>query len=185
MWQHCTRHTRKLLQTSCRRQETKFFIQHLFSDRISCVWTSTSDNIVRKSSLPCQHRYSLEFKIKHKRHTFTVVLCILLARDTATNPGPVQDTALRCLPFNVRSLKSVNKHQDGSTASNLSMFQELVYSENFDIITVTETWLNEAISNKEILRIGYHIVRRDRRSEKRCGGVLMALRKGCNTTLLL
>ena len=72
----------------------------------------------------------------------------------------------------------MNKHEDGSTTSHLSMFQELVYSENFDIITVTETWLNNAISNKEILPIGYHIVRRDRRSEKRGGGVLMALRKG-------
>ena len=58
------------------------------------------------------------------------------------------------------------------------MFQELVYSENFDIITVTEASLNDTISNKEILPIGYHIVRRDRTSEKRGGGVLMAFREG-------
>ena len=58
------------------------------------------------------------------------------------------------------------------------MFQDLVYSENFDIITVTETWLNDTISNKEILPCCYNIVRRDRTTEKRGGGVLMALRMG-------
>ena len=112
---------------------------------------------------------------------------ILLAGDIATNPGPacsstyncpVQNTALRCLSFNARSLKSVNKHEDGSTTSNLSIFQDLVYSQNFDIITVTETRLNDTISNKEILPCGYNIVRRDRMTEKRGGGVLMALREG-------
>ena len=55
---------------------------------------------------------------------------------------------------------------------------KIVYSENFDIITVTETWLNDTISNKEILPCGYNIVRRDRMTEKRGGGVLMALREG-------
>ena len=114
--------------------------------------------------------------IWHKSVKLSCVLSVLLARNIATSP--IQDTALRCLSFNARSLKSVNKHEDGYTTSNLSMFQELVYSENFDIIIVTETWLNNTISNKEILPIGYNIVRRDRRSEKRSGGVLMALCEG-------
>ena len=93
-------------------------------------------------------------------------------------PGPRSRHSLTLFAFNARSLKSVNRHEDGSTTSNLSMFQELVYSENFDIITVTEAWLNDTISNKEILPIGYHIARRDRMSEKRGGGVLMAFREG-------
>jgi hypothetical protein len=113
------------------------------------MWTSTHDYVLRKWSSPCQHRYGLEFKVKHK--ILHLVLCILLAGDIATNPGLVQNTALHCLSFNALSLKSVNKHEDGSTTSNVSMFQDLVYSENFDIITVTETWLNDTISNKEIL----------------------------------
>jgi spore maturation protein CgeB len=61
---------------------------------------------------------------------------------------------------------------------------QIVYSENFDIITVTETWLNDTNSNKEILPCGYNIVRRDHMTEKRGGGVLMALREGYNTTQL-
>ncbi|CAB4043242.1 Hypothetical predicted protein, partial [Paramuricea clavata] len=111
------------------------------------------------------HRYGLQFNIANSN--LHLLLCILLAGDIATNPGPacsstshscpVQNTALRCLSFHARSLKSVNKHEDGSTTSNLSMFQDLVYSENFDIITVTETWLNDTISNKEILPCGYNI----------------------------
>ncbi|CAB4029136.1 Hypothetical predicted protein [Paramuricea clavata] len=110
------------------------------------------------------HRYGLQVNIAISN--FHLLLCILLAGDIATNPGPacsstyscpVQNTALRCLSFNARSLKSVNKQEDGSTTSNLSMFQDLVYSDSFDIITVTETWLNDTILNKEILPCGYNI----------------------------
>ena len=88
----------------------------LFTYHISCMWTSTHDYVLRKWSSPCQHRYGLEFKVKHK--SLHLLLCILLAGDIATKPGPVQNTALCCLSFNARSLKSVNKHEDGSTTSN-------------------------------------------------------------------
>ena len=146
------------------------------SNRLCCLWSSTRDNTLRKSTFPLMsnHRYGLQFNIANSN--LHLLLYILLAGDIATNPGPacsstyncpVQNTALRCLSFNTRSLKSVNKHEDGSTTSNLSVFQDLVYSENFDIITVTETWLNDTISNKEILPCGYNIVRRDRMTEKR------------------
>ena len=100
----------------------------------------------------------------------------MLAGDIASNPGPEsnQNNAFRCLSFNAQSLKSVNKNEDGI---NIRNFQDLVYSENLDIITITETWLNDTISNNELLPSGYNIVRRDRLTEKRGGAVLIALRE--------
>ena len=78
--------------------------------------------------------------------------------------------------FNAESLCSTNKSADGSLVSNLKSFQDLAFVENLDIIIVTETWLNDNISNNEILSIGYNIIRKDRSSGKRGGGVLIALR---------
>ena len=147
-----------------------------FSDRTSCIWISMRDNILRKSSIKLNQRYGLEFKITRKN--LHVLLCILLSGDIATNPGPevsAKNQALRCLSFNAQSLKSTFKIVDGSLTTNLSMFQDLVYTENLDIIAVTETWLNNFVSNNEILPSGYNIIRQDRSSDKRGGGVLLAL----------
>jgi hypothetical protein len=50
-----------------------------------------------------------------------------------------------------------------------------VYNENSDVICVTETWLTDEVSNKEILHSGFTIYRKDRTN--RCGGgVLIAIK---------
>jgi hypothetical protein len=68
----------------------------IISDRLCVLWTSTRDNILRKSNFPCKHRYGLEFHIKHK--TSHLVFLILLAGDIATNPGPTMATQSGHLP---------------------------------------------------------------------------------------
>ena len=156
-----------------------------FSDRTSCIWISMRDNILRKSSIKLNQRYGLEFKITRKN--LHVLLCILLSGDIATNPGPkvsAKNQALRCLSFNAQSLKSTHKRVDGSLTTNLSVFQDLVYTENLDRIAVTETWLNNSVSNNEILPLGYNIIRQDRSSDKREGGVLLALRENIQYNIM-
>lgn len=66
--------------------------------------------------------------------------------------------------LNIRSL--VNK---------LSKFQSFVYTFNFCIICLTETWLSDFICNGEILPTGFVLYRKDRPS--RGGGVLIAVRE--------
>ena len=105
----------------------------------------------------------------------------LLSGDIATNPGPVingQPSVHNFLSFNAQSLRSMNKRKDGTFVSNLKSFQDLVYAENLDIVSVTETWLNDNVSDHEILPSGYNIIRKDRPSNKRGGSVLLALRNG-------
>ena len=53
----------------------------------------------------------------------------------------------------------------------MSNFQTFIYSSNFHIIALTETWLSSYIFDKEILPNGYAIYRSDR--ETRGGGVLV------------
>ena len=68
---------------------------------------------------------------------------------------------ITCCYLNIRSI--VNK---------LSLFQSYVYSSDFDVICLTETWLSESVFDQEILPTNYNIYRKDRPS--RGGGVLIA-----------
>ena len=58
---------------------------------------------------------------------------------------------------------------------NLLPFLDLVFAENSDVICVNETWLNQNISNSEILHSGVTIGRRDR-SDRGGGGVVIAIK---------
>lgn len=78
--------------------------------------------------------------------------------------------------MNARSLKKFVHLQENQHISNLSKFQELLYSESVDRMFVTETWLNSSVSNKEILPNEYSIYRIDRSHGRTGGGVLIAIK---------
>ena len=90
--------------------------------------------------------------------------CLLMSGDINPNPGPVSASTtgkINCLVMNARSLKSY--HKDSTTNwQPVRNLQDLVYAENSDVICVNETWLNQIISNSEILHSGFKIFRRDR-----------------------
>ena len=96
-------------------------------------------------------------------------LVLLMCGDIHPNPGPTttnkninpsrsnkqitngqrnKQSDLYCMHMNARSLKK-NIHPQGKLyTSNLLKFQEMIYSEMFDIVFVSETWLNSDISSK-------------------------------------
>ena len=59
-------------------------------------------------------------------------------------------------------------------ANQLVSFQSYVYSSDFSLIAITETWLNNGILDGEVLPTNYTIYRDDRAS--RGGGVLLAVK---------
>ena len=65
-------------------------------------------------------------------------------------------------------------YQWHKTESNLERFQNFVYSEDFDVVCVNETWLSSNVYNAEILHPGYTIVRNDRKT--RGGGLMLGLK---------
>ena len=97
-----------------------------------------------------------------------VIGLLLLCGDVATHPGPTTSSrSIGCMVINAQSLKSLNKIKNpaGETidiANNLHRFQDLVYSEDPDIVCVNETWFNETITNEEVLHSGYTIYRKER-----------------------
>ena len=78
--------------------------------------------------------------------------------------------------MNSRSIKALVNGNNAaySRISKLVLFQNLVYSEQFDIACVCETWLHEGVLDNEILQ-GYTIYRNDRLNN-RGGGVLVAIK---------
>ena len=87
----------------------------------------------------------------------------LMFGDINRNPGPIPvSTAgtINCLVMNARSSKSYHKASTTNWRSvcNLHRFQDLVYTENSDVTCVNETWLNQNISNSEILHSGFTIL---------------------------
>ncbi|CAB3983304.1 Hypothetical predicted protein [Paramuricea clavata] len=154
-------------------------------DRLCFLWTSTRDNILQKSNYPSKYQYGLELQVKHKN--LHLLLCILLAGDVATNPGPTSDSQSRdgfkILYLNARSLKAF-VHPPGNTSPKvckISLFQDLVYSGNYDIVCVCETWLNNSVLSSEIIP-NYGTVFRHDRTGRIGGGVLVAIKSGIQVT---
>ena len=98
--------------------------------------------------------------------------------DSCKRQSEHKQSNLSCMYMNARSLKKIIHVQENQYISNLSKFQELLYSESVDIMFVTETWLNSNVSNKEILPNGYNIFRTDRSLGRTGGGVLIAIKHG-------
>ena len=53
------------------------------------------------------------------------------------------------------------------------LLKQTVTTNNFDIFTVTESWLNRTVCDADILILGYTTFRQDRGPRKRGGGVLV------------
>jgi exonuclease III len=78
---------------------------------------------------------------------------------------------------NVRSLKSTYwDNSCNSKESKLNCFHDIVTTNQFDVIALTETWLDSSISVQfQFPTRDYVVHRRDRRQDKLGGGVLLAI----------
>jgi hypothetical protein len=140
----------------------------ILQEKQCCIWIS-------KMCMPTKRFHFMDFNINNKKSH--VLLCILLSGDIATNPGPTNlpSSSNLCRSFsvfyqNVRSIKSTYwDNTCNSKERKLSCFHDIVLANQFDVIALTEIWLDSSISNHELLPTGYRILRRDREN-KRGGG---------------
>ena len=84
------------------------------------------------------------------------------------------ESGLKILHLNIRSLRNI---------SHLSQLIELNNCEQFDIITISESWLNTAITSTEIKLDGYRLFCLDR-LHKRGGGVCAYVRSELKSKVL-
>ena len=145
---------------------------------------------MRKCTLPDKHCYGLEFLISRK--CSHVVLLILLSGDIATDPGPTTCSGtnehstylgLKVLYLNATSINAL-VHPVGNQSGKIckiALLQQLIYSGNYDVVCVCETWLHNLVESSEILPNYGTIFRRDRIG--RIGaGVLVAVKADIQVT---
>ncbi len=122
-------------------------------------------------------RKSCEIKLSRSKvssHSLLSCVVLMLSGDISTNPGPddnIQDhfqcfkkKGLHLLHLNTRSL--LNKVDE---------VHALAVSTNAAVLGVSETWLDETITDAEVNITGYVLERRDRRRDG--GGVCVYIRK--------
>ena len=91
-----------------------------------------------------------------------------------TNSGVVNTGLIKVLHLNIRSLRN-NVH--------LIQLREQARQTKFDIITISETWLNTSATSSEVKIDGYKLIRLDR-LHKRGGGVCAYIRKDFQSVAL-
>ena len=92
-------------------------------------------------------------------------MCLLLITcgDIHQNPGPVSN-CIRICHANVRSLQPSDRHVKLD-----EIHKTLCIDEKFDVICITETWLDETITDLDVCLQDYQIFRKDR--NRHGGGV--------------
>lgn len=106
--------------------------------------------------------------------------CILLSNDVELNPGDrcKNQRSISVFYQNARSLKALlkNREEPNDYTCKLALLQDIVYSAKYDVVAISETWLNPSVTNSEILPHGYEIYRKDR-DNRTGGGVLLAVKE--------
>ena len=97
---------------------------------------------LRKLNLSKYHRYGIELRTtKFSSHA---LICILVSGDIATNPGPntAPSTGLNVLYLNARSIEAFVPLDDDPSRKvcKMSILLELVYSNDYDVVSICETW---------------------------------------------
>ena len=143
------------------------FLYSDFDHFFSTTWRNSTKIIitakVKRSAAPTT-LYSNSVLVFHP--------AIKLVHDIEVNPGPDKSTKesptssknnnnIKIAHLNVRSLKN---------RGHFVQVKDIVTSHNFDVFTISETWLDHTVSNLEIEIPGYDIYRIDRQN-KRGGGV--------------
>ena len=107
---------------------------------------------------------------------------IIRSGDTAVNLNPGPD-CIKCYLQNVRSLKAFTT--DGTSSEcKIALLRDIAYGYDLDIVCLTETWLNETISNLEILPYGYNMFRNDRQN-RMGGGTLIAVKSNLSSRVVI
>ena len=75
---------------------------------------------------------------------------------------------IRIAHLNIRSLKS---------REHFTLLKDSVVSNNFDIFTISETWLDSSVNNESIHIPGYTLYRQDRGPHKPGGGLCVYIKK--------
>ena len=94
------------------------------------------------------------------------ILLLIRSGDIETNPGPMKQSCLKFFHWNLNGLAAHD-------FIKLTLIEAYIASNNFDIVCLSETFLDSSISNDDsrIKIAGYSLLRVDHSSNTKKGGV--------------
>lgn len=104
-------------------------------------------------------------------------MIILLSNDIETQPGPVSQAEMYNELPKVRGFK-IGHLNIRSVRNKMDDFRFLLERNRFDILTISESWLNNPIQDCRVSIPGYTVLRQDRGQFKRGGGTMFYIRDG-------
>ena len=102
-----------------------------------------------------------------KSKSLHLVLCILLAGDIATNPGPAMANPVPANQFEIHTgaerykrefVPSITLANMMSLAPKIDELRCFVNDTKPDLISLTETWINDSVSDHDLNIPGYNMV---------------------------
>ncbi|CAB4040147.1 Hypothetical predicted protein, partial [Paramuricea clavata] len=103
---------------------------------------------------------------------------LLLKYDIEINPGPGTQNSTNILQHKLKFL-SLNSRSIVNKANHLTALESV---NEHDLIAIVETWLNPTINDAEILSPSDFCIHRRDRTDRRGGGVMLAVRKPLYST---
>ena len=109
--------------------------------------------------------------------TQIMAMLILLSNDIETQPGPaLQANMYESLP-KMRGFK-VGHLNTRSIRNKMDDVRLLLIQNKFDVLTISESWLNSPVIDSVVSIPGYDVIRQDREQYKRGGGTMFYIRNG-------
>ena len=109
--------------------------------------------------------------------TQVAVMFLLLANDIETQPGPATLAEKYDEMPTVRGFK-VGHLNIRSVRNKTDDLRLLLEQNSFDVLTLSESWLENSVHDCEVSIPGYDVLRQDRGQNKRGGGTMMYIRNG-------
>ena len=120
------------------------------------------------------HRNSL--KPGHNPHNCILIKPVKIQNSSSktSNTQNHKKSELKLVHVNIRSLKNRN---------NLIQLRQLTYKQQYDILTISESWLNSTVKNSDVQIEGYKLLCLDRLG-KQGGGVCVYTRTSLKTNII-
>ena len=106
------------------------------------------------------------------QRSFLTMVLIWLSGDVELNPGYVNMNDIK----NTRGLK-IGHLNVRSLRNKVDMVRSELSKASFDVLTLSETWLDASVSDSEVHMPGYSCERKDRIKNKCGGGVIVYIRE--------
>ena len=154
--------------------------ENYFASQILVANDKHATTVIRsKDGLNISNQTLIYLTCKLLQRSFLTMALIWLSGDVELNPGYVNIEDIR----NTRGLK-IGHLNVRSLRNKVDMVRlELTKESSFDVLTLSETWLDVSVSNSEVHMPGYSCMRKDRSNNKSGGGVIAYIREGLPYTI--